>query len=1054
MILTKQNIERIDIDQLINEKIITNSINELLLIVPTNRKARSLKKEIISRMPNHSAAEISIETLGTISSKLLKESMPYKQLSEAASIIFIKQSVSEIKLRYFSVYKYEIPFGTLDRIKNVISEYKRQGITPNHLREEANKLDRSEKLKALDIADIYEKYLTKCNSINAFEIGDIYNHLNNLTNEQFVNNFLTLYKNVNLIVITGFDQFSIPEIKILNRLADIKVNLFINFDYNQNNKLIFSHLDICYTRLENVGFRKIEDVSETRLNQFRSTVKNHLFKINPKEQKYNYTEKIFKIIAHDRQHEIELISREIKKLITEENVELHKICVVFNLIQNYSSLVRDIFTKNGLTFNLTDRIPLNASNPVKAIINFLEIAENDYYFQNIFRALSSDYLTTDNIDFFNLFKVSSELKIVSGKENWFSIITESINNLKLNSDEDTEEKNKKLNAYQKALSDIKFIAELLSPFESKMTIRQFKENLFSFINTSKLPIRLLSVTHNQEENIRGFSKFIETITELFDLLEKERGMDAVFNLHFFMEQLRTACSWARFNVKEKSNYGIQVTTLEEIRGLNFDYLFIGGLCDGDLPTRYNPEIFFSGSYKKHAAVHQTEERNLFYQALCCWNKKLFLSFPQTEGERELVTSSFIKDLEEWFLISERKEDDYANTIFSMEELEIYLGKNNFRNLDYIPDDLKIDVLQLQKSIEVEKLRQSNILSESPYNGILFTDNSISSSEQKLKEILNSFTERQYSVSQLETYAKCPFKFFIEKIIGIEIIEEPTEEIEAIEMGRILHSILFEFYTEIRDENINLKICNEDELKELKKRLFDIADRKISQSFFKSPLTFYEKEKLMGIGGNSEESILGKFIEYELTSDDNYTPNYFEVSFGSLKEERIDKILSDPEPIKINGLKLRGKIDRIEISDEDNSINVVDYKLGGTKPSFRDLKNGISLQLPIYLYAATELLKRKFGITYKPNEMFIYSLKYSEKEFGKLKVSLKRDEEIKTIDQLIDCSLRHIKNYIKFISEGKFNLSPHDDREKIVCRYCQFKSICRIKEAIGEVTISN
>lgn len=1065
MILTKQKAtelntfkEKIDLDLLIDEKIKNNSINELLLIVPTNRKVRSLKKEIISMMQNHAAAELNIETIGTISSKILKESKPFKSLSEAASIIFIKQSVSEIKLRYFSVYKNEIPFGTLNRIKNVISEYKRHGIFPNHLREEAEKLNKSEKLKALDIADIYEKYSSKCNSVNAFEIGDVYNHLNELTYEEFTNNFLTLYKNVNLIIVNGFDEFSLPEIKILSRLADIRnVNLYINFDYTRYNKFIFAHLDKCYERLEKFGFIKIKDVSETRLNKFQSIIKNDLFRINSLEHKYNYSEKIFKIVAHDRENEVELISREIKKIIVEENVKPNKICVAFNLIQNYSSIVRDIFTKNGLPINLTDRMPLDISNPVKAVINFLEIAENEYYFQNIFRALSSEYLQTDGINSFNLFRVSSELKLVSGKENWINTISESINNLKLNSDEDIEEKNKKINSYQKALSDFRFIVELLKPFENKMTINEFKENLFNFIYKSRLPFKLLNITFNQEENIRGFTKFIETITEVLDLLEEEKGKEALFSLHYFIEQLRTACMWARFNVKEKSNYGILITNLEEIRGLNFDYLFIGGLCDGDLPTRYNPEIFFSGSFRKQANVHQIEERNLFYQALCCWNKRLYLSFPQTESGRELVKSSFMNDLEELFFISQRKEDEYSNTFFSLEEVEIQLGKNNGKSIIELPGDLKSKLPQIQKSIEVQKQRETNIIFEpelhqscSEYDGILFPYDNDSISNHRLTELLSSFTVKQYSVSQLETYAKCPFKFFIERIIGIEKIEEPTEDIEAIEMGRILHSILYEFYSRIRDENIDLKNCDKKNIEDAKKYIYEIADKKIAQSFFKSPITFYEKEKLMGIEGNFDESILGKFIEYESKANDDFKPMFFEVSFGSLKkEEGLDKILSSDEPIKIDGLKLRGKIDRIEISKDENSFNIVDYKLNGKKPSFQELKEGISLQLPVYLFAAEKLLERKYNKMFSPNEMFIYSLKYSEDEFGKIKVPLsrKKEEEIKTIGQLINSTMAHIKNYINLISEGKFNLSPHEDREKIVCRYCQFKSVCRIQEKI-------
>ncbi|MEJ5351986.1 MAG: PD-(D/E)XK nuclease family protein [Melioribacteraceae bacterium] len=1047
MILTKSNIEKVDLDFLINEKIKSNRVNELLIIVPTNRKVRNLKKEIISLMPNRAALELNIETLGTISTKILNRIQPFRQLSEAASIIFIKQSFAEIKPKYFSVYKNEIPFGILDRIKNVISEYKRHGITPEQLKDEAEKLERSEKLKALDIADIYDKYLNKCYSINAYEIGDVYKLLLESNEKKFEESFSSVYPDVNLIVINGFNEFTNPEIKIINRLSLIeKTELFISFDYNQKNKFIFSHLDSCFNQLLNCGFKTINDTAEVNLPKFRLAIRNELFKYYEKEKKYNYKDRVYKFSAYDRENEVEKIAKIIKSLITDEKIEPDKICVVFNLIQNYSSIVRDIFSKNGIPFNLTDRIPLDNSNPVKAIITFLEIAENDYYYQNIFRALSSGYIKTDNVDLFNLYKVSSELKIVSGKENWINIINESIENIKLNFEEDAENKEDKISSYQRALSDIKLLINLLAPFEEKQTIKRFKENLFDFVNKSFLPYKLLSIKHNQEENIRGFNKFIETISEIFDLLEEERGSDELYGIHFFMDQLRTACSWARFNVKEKSNYGVLITNLEEIRGLNFDYLFIGGLCDGDLPTRYTPEIFSSGKFRKQAAVHQTEERNLFYQALNCWNKKLFLSYPLVENGKETVVSTFLKEFEKIFLISEIKEEELSNKIFSLEELNIYAGKN-FDNSELL-NSLNFNTQQLIKSIKVEKEREVNIFSESIFNGILVTKDNIEEASF-IKEKLNSFIEKQYSISQLETYAKCPFKFFMERIIGIKVIEEPTEDIEAIELGNILHSILYKFYTRINEEKIDIKNRDKKIQEKVKKLMLEIAEKKIANSFFKAPLTFYEKEKLTGIDGNFDNSILGKFIEYESASDDNYKPMFFEVRFGALKEEESDKTLSSSEPIQIDGLKLRGKIDRIELSNYDDTFNIVDYKLGGKKPATKELKDGLSLQLPVYLFAAQNLLEKKFGKKFSPNEMIIYSLKYSKNEFGKQKVSLikRKDDEITNIDELINNTINHIKNYVELISKGKFNLSPHENRENIVCRFCQFKPICRIQTTI-------
>ena len=199
--------------------------------------------------------------------------------------------------------------------------------------------------------------------------------------------------------------------------------------------------------------------------------------------------------------------------------------------------------------------------------------------------MSSRFIETAGIDVSNLYRISSELKIVAGKENWINTLGDLIYNMRYSGDED-DDKITKRSAYSKALNDIKLISELLKPFEAKLTIQEFQERLNDFIVKSKLPLKLLEVVIDEEKNIRAFTDFIETTAEIFELLRKENGNEKKFAISFFMDQIRTACNWKRFNVKEKSNYGVQVTTLDEIRGLKFDYLFIGGLCDGDFPTRY------------------------------------------------------------------------------------------------------------------------------------------------------------------------------------------------------------------------------------------------------------------------------------------------------------------------------------------------------------------------------------------------------------------------------------------------------------------------------------
>lgn len=1056
MILTKNNINSVDIDFLINEKITRDRIGELLIIVPTNRRLRKLKKEIISAMPLNAGSDINIETLSTLTQKILSSVKAFQDLSESASTVLIKQSAVETDLKYFSNYKNEIPAGTLDRIKNVISEYKRQGICPEHLREEAEKIKvknnlTGEVLKALDIANIYERYKVKCSELSALEVGDVYAELNQLKHADFVENLRANFPSVDLIVVNGFDEFSYPEVQILDSLSRIQANdenieMYIDFDYYEYNPMIFSHLDDCYQKLLKSNFKRIDDKSfqKDTGKSFIGRVKESLFLKNSERRDSYYSDSIGVIKASSRREEMELIAKEIKELITEKKVEPHKICLSFNLINNYSHIVRDVFDTYGIAYNLTDRIPLDNAHPVTAIISFLEVLQNNYYYKNLFKALSSGFVDID-VELNNLLLVSAELKLVVGKENWRRTISEQIENIEYENELTDSEVQFKKRRYKRALKDFEKVATILKPFEKKLSVNEFLDELKKMVKRLNLHKHLLeSPDNSQEKNIKAVSTLFETSKEVLELLDRQTSENPARSVKYYLEQLRTACGWARFNVKERSDYGVLVTSINEIRGLKFDYTFIGGLCDGDFPTKFSPEVFFSGSFAKEEYRHQTEERYHFYQALSTWNKGLYFSIPMYEQDKELVQSNFIKDFTSVFETAEITPEKFEDTIYTSENLQKIIGLNGIETVEGRIDSVSeiLDLGKLKNAVEVDKIRMEDPYNESAYNGFLLGDNGGLTPEAA--QSLQAFVEKEFSVSQLETYALCPFKFFSERLLYLDVVEEPTEEIEALEIGKLLHNILFEFFTQIRKEDLALQNCSDKTFNYAVKKIFNIAESHIENAPFHSPLSFYDKEKILGIGGEQKQSILYKVLEEEHNDETGAVPEYFETAFGKIRKIGIDKRLSRQEPINIGGIKLRGKMDRIEINQEENTFNVVDYKLSGNKPSARDILDGLSLQLPVYLQAAQELLQYK----YNPGTMNIYSLKYSDKDFGKqrVKLSRKKNEDLTELNQkLLDNNQEKIILFRQGIEHGRFNLTTLEDSEKKVCRYCSFQSICRVKE---------
>ncbi|HEX2866324.1 MAG TPA: PD-(D/E)XK nuclease family protein [Ignavibacteriales bacterium] len=1071
MILTKENINAVNTDELIQEKLSTSRLNELLLIVPTKRKARIEKKELVSRTPGGAAGSINIETIGTISTRLLSHKVKFKPVSEAASAVLLKQSVAETKLCYFSGYKHEVPSGTLERVHNVISEYKRHGITPQHLRQEADKCSGAEANKALDIANIYEKFRENCSRLLAKETGDIYAELNEFTGQEFKEAFRSYYPDVNLIIINGFDEFTNPETEIINSLSLVEgTKVFINFDYYSFNTLIFSHLKECYNRLLSKGFSIVTDRASVHQGEFRDYVKESLFERQPKVPVSKYKDLITRLEASDREKEIEIIAKEIKNILLEEKAEPHRICVAFNLIEKYSPLIRDVFTNYGIPFNLTDRIWLENSTPIIAIINFLEVLENDFYFKNIFRALSGSFLNFDRISLSNLMRVAARQKIVAGYDSWTGRLKEAITAIDQSRDSADPFLAKEKSIYEKALKDIRLLHELLSPFDRKMTLKEFMLGFHRLIDLLELPKRILNrQSSRQEENIKSISTFLETISEVFELYEKEFSKAERFPLKFYLEKIRTAVSSARFNVQEKSSCGVLVTTLNEIRGLKFDYLFISGLSDGDMPTRYSPEIFYSGSYAKNEMIHQTEERYRFYQSLCTWEKGLYLSFPSKEDSRELIESSFLKEFCTLFETNVKKEDDYKDLIYSREELLKLTGKAGPQEIrKAFPSlDGRFNWEHLENSIKITSLRIKDPFKETAFTGILNPDgengtDGIPAPEisKEALETLLSAKDAQYSITQLEKYALCPFQYFLSRILGIEVIKEPSEDIESFELGSLLHSILYEFYSRLSKKGMRLSGCRDDEFCQAEEMIFEIAENKIKEAALYSPMSFYEKERITGIDGVRRNSILYKFLEAERSDSLGLTPKFFEVNFGAVSGDEKDATLSGARTFTIGKNKIRGKIDRIDINESAGIFSVVDYKLNGKKPSRDELKEGLSLQLPLYMYAASEMLKSLYDDDYNPVAAYIYSLKYKADEFGRIAVTFKTDkafcdlseeerqEAVLANSNLIKACEESIEKYIENISKGKFNLSSLKDRDTKVCRYCDYKSVCRIEEMEG------
>jgi len=1054
MLLSKTNTRLTDIGKIIEEKIAAGLTSQLLLIVPTNRKARALSKEFIKKSPGQGLSSVNIKTLSTLSRSLLIYSgAAFSIPSESAVSVLLEQVFHELtndknesSLTYFTNYTGKIPKGNLDKIRTAVSEYKRHGITPHKLREEFKAATTIEARKATDIAAVYEVLNNKFIQLKLKDIGDIYSELLSSPPAILHSLFRDLFPGIKTIIIQGFSELTLPEIRLIDSLASVRdLELILELDDNLFNPNIFEDGAIPLVHFDNLGFKKIQTI-QAEGTSIKSVIKKNLFDKKIHDKKISVSDSLRLIKAATPEEEITLIAKEIKRLVSEENVPPHSIGVVFNLIADYSQIIRDKFSSFGIPFNLTDRYKLDTFTPVIAVINQLELIENDFYFQSLFRVLSSDYklLRTSHLNDF--MKVASELKIVSGYRKWTNAIEDRIELLK------GKEQSTELPVYTAVLSQIKQLHELLLPFRKEMTLKQFLSRIEDLIRKMNLPNRILQTDNETTEvNLKSLSTFLDVITELVELLGYEYGRENKFPLKFFIDNLNTAVSSARFNIMEKSNYGVQITTFEEIRGLSFDYLFVGGLFDGNIPTRYSPEIFLSGKYAKGEKRHNSEERYRFYQVISSFNKNLYLSYPLNDNKKEFVQSVFLKELLNLFPIPDMDGKRLDRYIFSRHELKTKLGMDPSFRSDFLKDKEN----DLNNFIKVDADRITNISNNYPeYFGIL------SGSENDIiRERLKSFEFSNYSITQLETYAKCPFKFFVERVLSIKPVEEPTEELESMEIGTLLHKVVDRFYKDIKKLEMNIQDCTDEDFQTAESLIFEIAAEEVQLLRLDPDANFFELEKIFGIAGDKHNSILYRFLEYERdpSKSDGFSPEIFEAAFGKINSDDGQLVLL-PE-LKVGSINIRGKIDRIDLNLNENLYKVVDYKLSKNDLPKQQIENGISLQLPVYLYAAGEILKIKHPkIIPDPGVAGLYSFKRANFGFKGLRHSrialakIISSEKIALIEfnrQIIDNGLNFIRKYVTSISAGEFNISGLRNRDTEACAYCKFPKICRKPDSTSE-----
>jgi RecB family exonuclease len=216
------------------------------------------------------------------------------------------------------------------------------------------------------------------------------------------------------------------------------------------------------------------------------------------------------------------------------------------------------------------------------------------------------------------------------------------------------------------------------------------------------------------------------------------------------------------------------------------------------------------------------------------------------------------------------------------------------------------------------------------------------------------TARAYSLSALQHFAACPYRFVLASMLRLQPLEEPAplERMDPRTRGSLLHEIMAALLRQLRHERA-LPIT-----KDTWPAAADRLDRIIEEVAGRAHEDL--APAVERIWGDDVASLrrdlhgwLGRLVEAG-----EWVPAYFEYAFGRVPGERDDA--SSIEPVVLPpGYTLRGAIDLIEMHAGTGELRVTDYKTGRV-PDRLDgmvIDGGRVLQPLLYAMAAAQALDR-------------------------------------------------------------------------------------------------
>lgn len=275
----------------------------------------------------------------------------------------------------------------------------------------------------------------------------------------------------------------------------------------------------------------------------------------------------------------------------------------------------------------------------------------------------------------------------------------------------------------------------------------------------------------------------------------------------------------------------------------------------------------------------------------------------------------------------------------------------------------------------------------------------------------------YSLSALERYQDCPFKFFAEDVLRLEEPPEDEPTLSPRARGRFVHEVFQRFFeawdgrgdgTITVDRIDEARALFEEVVTPMLARLPDAEAALERARLFGSAVSPGIVEVVLELEASRPADVRERWLEYRLEG---------EFSLGVAGGRRV---------------LLKGVADRIDLL-AGSRLRVIDYKSGYAPNPKR------ALQAPVYALCAQERLTERDGATWAIDEAAYVAFS------GKRTLVPVIRRGAQDADAVLSSARNRLFEIVNGVERGEFSPRPYELR---ICGYCAYPSVCR-KDYVGD-----